>query len=278
MRFSGPDQYPAALALRRVGTAFTLVELLVVMGVVAVLLSLLIPVLSSAKRSGQAAASTNNLRELAAANFAYAGEHDGVFCPAQDQRNLVRWHGARTSANSAFDPGKGYLSPYLGQSGRVKVCPLFQNILTGSKSFENGTGGYGYNEWYVGGTPAAMFQPNRQVAIARPAQTVMFTTTAYANGSSVQEYPFCEPPFWPGADGNPSGGRPSPTVHFRFRGLALVAWCDGHVSAERRQDRDEGDNPHGGEAAAHDLGWFGPDAGNGYWNSQRDPSGNNGNP
>lgn len=248
--------------------ALTLVELLVVMGVIAVLVSLLVPAFSSAKRSGQAAGSSSNLRALAAANFTYAAEHDGIFCPAQDQRNLIRWHGARGSASGAFDPTKGYLSPYLGLSGRVKICPLFQEIVTGSKSFENGTGGYGYNEWYVGGTPAAMFQPNRQTAIARPAQTVMFTTSAYANGSGVQEYPFCEPPFWPDAAGNPTGGRPSPTVHFRFRGQALVAWCDGHVSAERMQARDDGDNPHGGDAAARNLGWFGPDAGNGYWNSQ----------
>ncbi len=247
-------------------------ELLVVIGIVGVLAALLLPVLASAKLSGQAAASSSNLRELAAANFAYAADHNGLFCPAQEPRNLVRWHGARTSASGAFDPTKGYLSPYLGNEGRVKICPLFSDMITGPKSFENGTGGYGYNEWYVGGTPAAMYQPNRQTGIDHPMQTVMFTTTAYANGTGVQEYPYCEPPFWPDAEGNPGDYRPSPTVHFRFRGQALVAWCDGHVSAETMKPREDGENPHGGDADAHGLGWFGPDAGNGFWNPAYDPA------
>ena len=152
----------------------------------------------------------------------------------------------------------------------MKICPLFHEMLTGAGSFEDGTGGYGYNEWYVGGTPASMYQPNRLAQIPRPARTVMFTTSAYASGDSVQEYPYCEPPFWPDAEGNPSESRPSPTVHFRFAGQALVAWCDGHVSAERQKPRPAGDNPHGGDADAHGLGWFGPDDANGFWNSAND--------
>ncbi len=254
------------------GQAFTLVELLVVITIVGVLGAVLLPVLASAKLSGQAAASTSNLRELSAANLSYAADQGGIFCPAQEPRNLIRWHGARTSANGAFDPTKGYLSPYLGNDGRVKIDSLFHDMITGAQSFEKGTGGYGYNEWYVGGTPAAMYQPNRQADIFHPTQTVMFTTTAYANGSGVQEYPYCEPPFWPDQYGNPAGYRPSPTVHFRFRGQALVAWCDGHVSSEKMQKRDDGDNPHGGDADTHNLGWFGPDIDNGYWNSACAPS------
>ena len=255
----------------------TLVELLVAVSIVGVLVAILLPALASAKLSGQAASSSSNLRELAAANLTYAGDHGGVFCPAQEPKNLVRWHGARSSVSTPFDPTKGYLAPYLGNEGRVKIDPLFHDMITGSQSFENGTGGYGYNEWYVGGTPSSMYQPNRQANILRAAQTVMFTTTAYANGSGVQEYPYCEPPFWPDQYGEPGGYRPSPTVHFRFRGQALVAWCDGHVSAESSKKREDGNNPHGGDVDAHNLGWFGPDADNGYWNPARNPAAQAGN-
>ena len=235
------------------------------MAVIGVLAALLLPILNGARINGQGAASSSNLKELATANHAYAADHDGVFCPAQDQYNLVRWHGARTSASSVFNPTKGYLAPYLGGDGRVKICPLFHDIITGAQSFESGTGGYGYNESYIGGTPASMLQPSRVSQVPRPARTVMFTTSAYANGPGVQEYPFCEPPFWPAGNGTLTSSRPSPTVHFRFRGQALVAWCDGHVTAEAMQPRDDGYNPNGGDAAAHHLGWFGPDAGNGFW-------------
>ena len=268
---------PLASREPRAGTpparrGFTLVELLAAVAIVGVLAAVLLPVLAGTKLSGQAASSSNNLRELAAANVAYAADHGGIFCPAQDRYNLVRWHGARTSASGAFDPTKGYLSPYLCNDGRVKIDPLFHDMITGSQSFENGTGGYGYNATYIGGTPANTYQPNRQANISRPVQTVMFTTTALANGDGVQEYGFCEPPFWPDPSGEPAGYRPTPSVHFRFRGQALVAWCDGHVSAEKSQKREVGDNPYGGDADTHNLGWFGPDAGNGFWNPNYDPS------
>lgn len=251
---------------------FTLVELLVVIAIVGVLVGLLLPVLANAKLSGQAASSSSNLRELAAANFSYAADNGGKFCPAQEKMDLIHWHGARTSASGTFDPTKGFLSPYLSNDGRVKVDPLFHDLTAGSTGIDKGCGGYGYNEWYVGGTPADAFQSNRQANVSYPARTVMFTTSAIAYGSGVQEYPYCEPPFWPDSDGNSTGSRPTPSVHFRFRGQALVAWCDGHVSAETMQKRDAGDNPYGGDADAHHLGWFGPDAGNGYWNPANGPT------
>lgn len=251
--------------MRRGRAAFSLLEILVAVGVVGVLSCLALPAFTQVTVTGQGAVSASNLKELAAANFAYVADHDGYFCPAQDQADLVRWHGARSAADGAFDPRKGFLAPYLGGEGRVKVCPLFHDFITGAQSFENGSGGYGYNGAYIGGTPASPYQPARLSQATQPARTVMFTTSAYANGAGVQEYPFCEPPYWPGKDGKPTATRPSPTVHFRFRGQALVAWCDGHVTAERMQERDLGLNPNGGDAAAHQLGWFGPDAGNGYW-------------
>jgi prepilin-type N-terminal cleavage/methylation domain-containing protein len=57
--------------------AFTLVELLVVVAVIALLVSVLTPALASARRAGQSAACLNNLRQLALAQAAYAYNHDG---------------------------------------------------------------------------------------------------------------------------------------------------------------------------------------------------------
>ena len=56
-----------------------------------------------------------------------------------------------------------------------------------------------------------------------------------------------------------------------------MAWCDGHVSAEKMKGRGDGDNPHGGDADVHHLGWFGPDAGNGFWNPAYEPTAQGGN-
>jgi prepilin-type N-terminal cleavage/methylation domain-containing protein/prepilin-type processing-associated H-X9-DG protein len=256
------------LKLGAINDGFTLLELLVVMGVIATLVGLTFPIYSHIVTSGRMAASISNLTQLAAANLAYVADNNGYFCPAQERRNLVRWHGARTSANGAFDPSKGFLAKYLGAEGRVKICPLLTQAMFAKSSFEDGTGGYGYNEVYIGGTPQDPYTAALVSQISRPSQTVMFTTAAYARTDGVQEYPFCEPPFWD-FGGGPTGSRPSPTVHFRANGKALVAWCDGHVSAETPVPRADGSNPHGGDADKQHLGWFGPDDNNGYWNSKQ---------
>jgi len=237
---------------------FTLIELLVVIGIMAILIALALPVYSSTMDSARASASSSNLSELAAANLAYSNDHDGYYCPAQDVTNNLRWHGARTSSSGTFDPSKGYLSPYLGGEGRVKLCPLFANMLTGASSFENGTGGYGYNAAYIGGTPANWLQPIKVANVPRPSMTVMFTTTAFPKANGLQEYAFCEPY-------TSTWGATDPSVHFRAHGRALVAWCDGHVSAELPTQLG-GVNSYGGDSAKAKIGWFGPSDQNGYWN------------
>lgn len=251
---------------------FTLLELLAVISLVGILFAILLPVLRDVRLSAQMAQSGSNLRQLALANHTYALDH-GYFVPADDRWNDQRWHGARPSASSPFDPTKGYLADYLGASRGVTACPLFELMVPSDRAFELGTGGYGYNSAYIGGLPTQEWNPDGSRKSARPdqiheVQTVMFTTTAYAIGNSLQEYAYCEPPFWDFGAG-PTGIRPSPTVHFRFRGQALVAWYDGHVSAETRVPRKVGTNPHGGDAEAQGLGWFGPDAENGFWNPAR---------
>ncbi len=253
----------------RTSSAFTLIELLVVISVIAVLAALLMGGLQAARAKGDAIACTSNLRQLAAANLAYTAEHDGAYVPAQDVSNGVRWHGERSGPGQAFDPTRGPLAPYLGGERRVKLCPTFRDALKGGQTFEEGTGGYGYNATYIGGTPANPFAPARLANVPQPALTVMFTDTAFARAAGLQEYAFCEPRRWV----NPAGklrGRLIPSVHFRHSGRANVAWCDGHVSAEDPSELGGDDAYYGGDPGKWKLGWFGPDGGNGYWNPRAD--------
>lgn len=94
----------------------------------------------------------------------------------------------------------------------------------------------------------------------------MFGTSAYAIKDGVQEYPFLEVPFQIAKSGALLDTRPSPSLHFRFNGNALVSWCDGRVTQEKMDPRTPGANPHGGDADKERLGWIGPDEENGYWN------------
>ena len=266
---------PSTAGAQTASRAFTLLELLVVIALIAVLAALLLPAFRSAKLQSYSVRSSQNLRQLVTANIAYAADQ-GFYAPADNKSNNRRWCAGRTSVGARFDPTKGFLAPYLGSTGAVLACPLFTDMLHGAQSFEEGNGGYGYNAAYIGGTASGTYNSDgtrlsaTPAQIAHPALTLMFATTAFARAEGVQEYPFAEPPFWVTASGITSG-RGSPTVHFRFQGRAIVGWCDGHISMETKGARNAGANPYGGDPDAQNLGWFGPDEANGYWNPDREP-------
>jgi len=255
------------------GGGFTLLELLVVVAILGILAALVVPAVAKSMETANLTKSLNNLRQLVVANQSYANDN-GRYCPADNRKNTMRW--CAKKVGSKWDRTQGYLSDYLGKSRAVGICPQLEAMASGS--FEDGTGGYGYNASYIGGLPTwAYLKDDTQsrdslhaLGLAR-SQTVMFATTAYANGASVQEYPFCEPPFWDFGTG-PSGFRPSPTVHFRFNDRALVGWCDGRVTAVSCDPREVGFNPHNGDAGSQKLGWFGSDEENGFWNPARTTS------
>ena len=242
---------------------FTLVELLVVIVIVASIAALSFQGFQIARLHANQAVSAANLRQLAAANLMYAADNQ-TYCPATDVPNKKRWHGARTSTKEKFDPEKGYLSEYLGLSHSVGICPEFLRHLSGSASFETGSGGYGYNAIYIGGLPENPFKPNRPVNVSNPTRTLMFATTALAKSDGVQEYPFADPPQGVDVDWQPTGTL-QPSVHFRFNGSALIAWCDGHVSEERPVGGAK-TNFYGGDNKAAKIGFCGPTENNGWWN------------
>ncbi len=257
-------------------SGLTMIELLITTSIVLTLIGISLPVLTKVREQGWLAQSTNNIKHLATANLAYAADH-GRFAPSENVRtNNKRWCGGRSGNDQNWDPTQGYLSEYFDNSKEVTPCPMFENMEKSSDSFEEGAGGYGYNSTYIGGRPSwEMEVDGTRVSatlalVERASTTVMFATSGYARADGIQEYPYIEPPFWDFGNG-PSQWRPSPTVHFRFNGRALVAWCDGRTSLEEMLKRPEGTNPHGGSATAQNLGWFGPDDDNGYWNPQRRP-------
>jgi len=64
-------------------SAFTLLELLVVMGIIMMLGGLLFPLIGRAREAGKRAQCLSNLRSLTQAWLAYAGENERNFCNAQ---------------------------------------------------------------------------------------------------------------------------------------------------------------------------------------------------
>jgi prepilin-type processing-associated H-X9-DG protein/prepilin-type N-terminal cleavage/methylation domain-containing protein len=118
---------------------FTMIELLVVVGVIAILAALLLPALARAKGKAGQIVCLNNQRQLAAALLLYCDEHADTFptgAAASDQgahpEDWLWWQMDRTpsGASTMRDAQGSALAPYLGgyRSGIFR-CPTDKDAL-----------------------------------------------------------------------------------------------------------------------------------------------------
>ena len=209
--------------MSRRSRAFTLVELLIVIGIIALLISILMPALSNARKQAQQVQCENNLRQLMTATNMYVSENQN-FLPfanwgsPQSGAYDYGWLYQTSAANATpkqTDLQTGILYGYL-KNMDVFHCPLYDptgakgtNIMT-SYLMDGAACGFGST-----GNPA---MPSYQItAVNKSAERVLYWE-ADETGAST------------GATWNDGSSYPTEEViATRHAKGANVAYLDGHV-------------------------------------------------
>jgi prepilin-type processing-associated H-X9-DG protein len=109
----------APMRRRRPGGAFTLVELLVVIGIIALLIGILLPALQAARAQSMAVACLSNLRVIATAGIMYANETKyyvsfvpaTATSPARDRKELIYPYLRQGTSNTDNDGNQVWHCP-----------------------------------------------------------------------------------------------------------------------------------------------------------------------
>jgi prepilin-type N-terminal cleavage/methylation domain-containing protein/prepilin-type processing-associated H-X9-DG protein len=215
--------------------AFTLVELLVTIAIIAVLAAVLMPSLARGKVAARRADCMSSLHQLGLATQLYWDDHRGrCFQVSYGSTNngWLYWFGWLGNGAEGQRPGDlsvGVLYPYLQESS-VRLCPaLYQALAQFKLKADRAIYGYGYNQDLSG--------PQMTVEqLKKPTETALFADAAQVNDfqyPATRSNPMIEEWFWLDDPTNKPGPGYYPHGHFRHSQQANVAFCDGHVGAER---------------------------------------------
>ena len=151
--------------LKKISRAFTLIEMLVVIAIIAVLVALLFPAMSGMQERGKVTQEMNNLRQVGLGTQMYLNDNDNNFFPAA----------STTSWMLLLNP------KYVG-AWKVFQSPF--DIRTASQSATDAPVSYGLNSNALGLLAEKVTNPSGFIAYA-PAQSGGTTTTFQGKPTSA---------------------------------------------------------------------------------------------
>lgn len=219
---------------------FTLTELLITISVIAILVSMLLPVLNSAREKANMIYCTGNLKQMSSANIIYAGAFDDYCVAAYLDTTMgnTNFWGTNTAYLSCLT-GRSY--PFVKDSGKAVpaklLCPTVP--LTGSATYYSPGTTYALNVRGIGGAAGYKYTAWRLGKIRQPSQkplfgdagtlyeTVLKDMAAVLNVSCL---------FAIGDGQGKIGGWMGNDLHLRHGGKANVANFDGSARNVGRAD------------------------------------------
>ncbi len=236
---------------------FTLIELLVVIAIIAILASMLLPALASAKGKAHQVNCLSNLRQLNLALLLYADDHDGIFPGAASKgsyepmrEDWIFFNVNRAVSDREFfnNPKNSAIGPYIGSfTTNLFRCPgdrdvvqrardLARNPNSGNPylysysltSIVQGTQNRGISSVYASGLPPLHF---RSSSIRDPVRklTLVEENGEARRGTVIDDGRFVPPDNVLSGRHKFQTGSAVGTRQYQERGRGSAAFADGHV-------------------------------------------------
>lgn len=203
-------------SLRPRPAAFSLVELLVVVAVIALLISLLLPALSGVKAQGRLTLCANQVRQLVWAGFTYAHEHKGVL-PDGGWRN-------QNGIGVYLRKGWNSVTPW------IMACPEAPEWASGNSSDPYWGGTYVINmyTYTLHQFNPAKFRPVVLANVPSPAQKLFFADgvgwNTNVNDTNLADYVVRNRHF----------SEPTGDWHDFTGRTANIGYLDGHIDFKNK--------------------------------------------
>jgi prepilin-type processing-associated H-X9-DG protein len=226
--------------------AFTLVELIVLVAMIAILAAILFPVFAQARDKARTTTCISNLKQIGLGITQYIQDNDETICPFgyPTSSGARYWYGTYNSGTGVYDMSQGLLQPYM-KNVKIQDCPNAPPITSATG---NRPVAYGFNYDYLyfptySGDPSSPDYaklsgnpiPAALCAFDSPSETIMMSGNGFIepNTGSMARYSLIRPPSQSTYYDGVYGGTYGETVHGLHQGCANVLWCDGHASARR---------------------------------------------